>query len=302
MFASEPITLSFDSIGKTTVSATEPFTGVIRLAFIPTEPETILGNETLQVSSSTGLRRLIYHAGVYPDGGAVSWDFQKQLGSGNGKKTGGEVGTVHFNYDAKLMTGNSAAGKNVGLLMLVLPHHAPLLSKGLLLNNKRFDLQYYSIKGPLTPVVGNSWSYDEQLPDIEFDGPLHGLDPSVRSQILEQVADDIDRVLPTSAENIYGFGKQIARVAQLTHIVHQLGQSKNATSPSSNTTSQNATCADATSALLEKAQGVLSNYLDMLFSGSVSDSLLYDSNLGGIVSTEGLKNKGEDFGNGRCVG
>ena len=292
MFASEPITLSFDAIRKTTIKATEPFTGVIRLAFIPTEPETI-GDDGLQISASTGLRRLIYHAGVYPDSGAVSWEFSKPVGSGGGKK-GSDIATVHFNFETKMMTGNSA-GKGPGLLMLVLPHHTQLLSKGQLLTRKGFDLQYYCIKGPLTPVVGSSWSYDEVLPDIGFDGPLHGWNPSVRKQILDQIADDLDRVLPTRSENVYGFGKQVARVAQLAHIVHQLGKSSNATTSGNN-------CGNDPSALLEKAQGTLWHYLDMLLSGSVSDALLYDANLGGIVSTNGLYDKGEDFGNGRYVG
>jgi endoglucanase Acf2 len=166
------------------------------------------------------------------------------------------------------------------LLMLALPHHAELLPKSSLLNAKHFDLTYRCIKGTLTPVIGSTWSYDEPLLDLEFDGPLEDLDPGVRQTILDQVEDDLTRVLPTANENIYGFGKQVARLAQLTHIAHRL-QSGNA------------------SDILERSSTLLSSYLEMYLSGEVTDGLLFDSNMGGLVSANGLRDKGEDFGNGR---
>jgi endoglucanase Acf2 len=40
----------------------------------------------------------------------------------------------------------------------------------------------------------------------------------------------------------------------------------------------------------------------MFMSGNVADGVLYDSNMGGMVSANGLADKGEDFGNGRYNG
>ena len=293
MFASEPMNLVFDSIRKTTISSSDPFTGVIRLAYIPS----IQDDDS--ALSSTGLRRLIYHAGVYPLGGEVSWDFKYPASSGAKKQASlvsnstSRSATVRFNFATKTMTDNSLrpnAATN-GLLMLALPHHAQLLPKSTLLKGKRFDLEYRCVKGPLTPVIGSSWSYEEPLLDIGFDGPGKDLDPGVRNLILDQIGLDYDRVLPTRAENVYGFGKQVARLAQLVHIAHKL-QSSDSTNDEG----------DPKNSLLQKGIGLLKYYIEMFLSGEVSDSLLYDTNMGGLVSTNGLFDKGEDFGNGRYNG
>jgi endoglucanase Acf2 len=287
MFSSEPMNLVYDSLRKTTIVSSAPFTGIIRLAYIPA-----LDNDS--IISSTGLRRLIYHAGVYPTGGDVAWDFKtsasyvvkKPITSNSTSRTG----TVHFNFKTQTMTDSSLrpnAATN-GLLMFALPHHARLLPKNVMLNKKHFDLTYRCIKGPLTAVVGSTWTYEEPLLDLGFDGPLQGWDPSIRRTILDQVDKDLDRVLPNRAENIYGFGKQVARLAQLVHITHQLQADDSAD--------------DQAAKLLEKGSGLLLSYLEMFMSGNVADGVFYDSNMGGMVSANGLADKGEDFGNGRYNG
>jgi endo-1,3(4)-beta-glucanase len=297
VFASEPVTLSYNTITKTTVSAEKQFTGIIRIALVPSATSSN-DDDAVQVHSSTGLRRLIYHAGVYPVGGDVSWDFRtasSSMSSSSKKADSTSVATVHFNYATRTMTDNSQQ-TNPELLMLVLPHHAQLISKGSLLGGKHFDIEYNCIKGRLSPVVGSSWGYDEPLPDIGFDGPLQDWDLRVRTKILEQVDEDLDRLLPTKSENIYGYGKQVARLAQLTHIIVKLGEAENSTKSKSASTSSDG------DGRFQKAHDLLWNYLDMLLSGEVGDALLYDSTMGGIVSTNGLSNSGEDFGNGRYNG
>jgi endo-1,3(4)-beta-glucanase len=287
MFASEPMNLIYDSIRKTTIVSAAPFTGVIRLAYIPA----LADDSSI---SSSGLRRLIYHAGVYPTGGSVAWDFKTPASSVLKKpipsNSTSRTGTVHFNFKTQTMTDSSLlpnAATN-GLLMLALPHHARLLPTSVMLRKKHFDLTYRCIKGPLTAVVGATWSYDEPLLDLGFDGPLQGWDPSIRRTILDQVGKDLDRVLPTGTENIYGFGKQVARLAQLVHITHKLRVDNSAD--------------DQAAKLLIKGSGLLRSYLEMFLLGNVEDGVLYDSNMGGMVSANGLANKAEDFGNGRYNG
>jgi endo-1,3(4)-beta-glucanase len=287
MFSSEPMNLVYDSIRKNTIVSSAPFTGIIRLAYIPA----LADDSSI---SSTGLRRLIYHAGVYPTGGDVAWDFKTSASSVLKKpmtsNSTSRTGTVHFNFKTQTMTDSSLrpnAATN-GLLMLALPHHARLLPRSVMLNKKHFDLTYHCIKGPLTAVVGSSWTYEEPLLDLGFDGPLQGWDPSIRRTILDQVGKDLDRVLPNRSENIYGFGKQVARLAQLVHITHKL--------------QVNDSTDDQAAKLLVKGSGLLQSYLEMFMSGNVADGVLYDSNMGGMVSANGLADKGEDFGNGRYNG
>lgn len=287
MFASEPMNLVYDSIRKTTIVSSAPFSGVIRLAYIPASAD----DSSL---SSTGLRRLIYHAGVYPTGGDVAWDFKTPASSVMKKpitsNSTSRTGTVHFNFKTQTMTDSSLrpnAATN-GLLMLALPHHARLLPKSVMLRKQHFDLTYRCIKGPLTAVVGSTWTYEEPLLDFGFDGPLQGWDKGIRRTILDQVGKDLERVLPTRTENIYGFGKQVARLAQLVHITHKL--------------QVNDSTDDQAAKLLVKGSGLLRYHLEMFLSGNVEDGVLYDSNMGGIVSAHGLADKGEDFGNGRYNG
>jgi endo-1,3(4)-beta-glucanase len=290
MFTSEPINLKFDKIRKTTISAAAAYTGVIRLAYIPSGER----NDEKTFDSSTGLRRLIYHSATYPVGGQISYEFHSTMTQSSTSSTDdmSRRATVTFNYATQSMVAPALKSTSTqSLLMLALPHHAALLSDSVKLSQKKFDLKYQCIKGDMAPVIGSSWSYEEPLYDLEFDGNFRPLNESDRDLILEQVEDDLNRVLPTFAENIYGYGKQVARLAQLAHIADQLEPK---TASDENTTS--------THSLLGKAKKQLSKYLEAFLSSDVSDGLLFDSQMGGLVSSNGLHDKGEDFGNGRYNG
>lgn len=295
LFASEPISLQFDLISKTTLKATAPFSGTLRVAYIPVHNST-----DTSTFKSTGLRRLIYHAGVYPTGGQVSWDFHSSPMTASQSSTTDSSfstdrhrrATVQFAYTTNSLTDTSLrpSSKTIELLMLALPHHAQVLPAHVQLPPTKFDLTYDCIKGHLTPVVGSVWQYDEPLltdaVDLEKDVPTT-LDPGVRQVILKQVEADMLTVLPARNENIYGYGKQVARFAQLLHIASQLEHS----SQTSNNTSSVATT----------GSGTLRKYLADLLSGQMVDHLVYDSNMGGVVSEDGLSDTSADFGNGRYV-
>ena len=296
MFASEPIILVYDAQSRLKIAATSQFTGVIRLACIPAKDAA-----DTSVDSSTGLKRLIYHAGVYPVGGQVSWEFTNSKPSASSSSGGenkvtstGKYATVHLSYATQSMTDNNLRPNSPAntLLMLSLPHHATMLPKTSRLNYKHFDLSYRCIKGPLTPVLGSTWSFDEPLPTLDFDGPRSDIDQSVAQTILEQVEEDFEIVLPSVNGDIYGFGKQIARLAQLVHISSRLQRPTNS----------NVTTPDKASELLAKSSELLKGYLERLFSDQVVDGLVFDSNLGGLVSKNGLMDNRADFGNGRYNG
>ena len=96
---------------------------------------------------------------------------------------------------------------------------------------------------------------------------------------------------PTLDENVYGFGKQVARLAQLAHIASVL-------EPSSETGKAGDDSADSLTVQITK---VLHRYLSAYLLGQNRDKLLFDANFGGIVSINGLKDSQDDFGNGWYV-
>lgn len=118
---------------------------------------------------------------------------------------------------------------------------------------------------------------EEPLSNLEFGWEFQPLgNREDRDLILEQVQDDLERVLPTYSENVYGYGKQVARLAQLTNIADQLepkNKQKNATTGVS---------------VLGKATYQLAKYLEVYLSSQVSDGLLFDFKMSGLVSNNGL--------------
>ena len=365
MFSSEPISFVFDTNVRTDIVAVKSFKGTIRLAIIP--PNTKIKDSTngmVQVSSSTGLRRLVYHASVYPTGAKVDFDFRDPsatttttnsvaksvlngLASATGanvaanriaaeatmQSTGGRVANVHFRFVTKTANSNSAAAaaastESTGLLMLSLPHHAFSFTFNHMLDSKHFDLVYQCIKGSMTPVVGSVWTYEEKLPTLGFE-PLAGdyaassssysvdailSNMSIRKILSDSLEKDLMDAMPTRTENIYGFGKSVARLAQLVHISDKLAGPDNplnvnktlsnmtTTNSSSSTRSSAGSMYERASNLRQTALEKLSSYLELLLTNQLSDSLLYDASLGGLVSTDGLSDFNADFGNGRYNG
>eukprot|EP00536_Pseudo-nitzschia_multiseries_P006066 jgi/Psemu1/65414/estExt_Genemark1.C_1250008 len=294
MFASEPMNIVFDTITMTTISTTAPITGVIRLAYIP---ETGGGKS---VSTSTGVKRLIYHSDVYPVGGDVSYELHRSGSSSSSASSRAENpvdaaksnAAVTFRFETRSMLTNTVTPQtSKNLLMLALPHHVEVISESDILDGVKFDVNYECIKGPMTPVVGSSWTFDEPLYDMEFDAPIQTVDENIKEFILQQVEDDLNKVLPNAEENIYGYGKQVARLAQLAHIADEL-ETKNEKDGDS-------TAGDEETTVLSKATMQLSKYLEKFLSSDVSDSLVFDANIGGLCSKQGLLDTGEDFGNGR---
>lgn len=299
MFASEPMNLIFDKITKATVYSAGRLSGVIRLAYIQNNENGI--QKTFE--SSTGFRRLIYHSDVYPVGSFIDYAFHKSSASSlsspplhSNQKIGistvdaaSSHATVTFKFETRSMLNKTTNTDE--LMMLALPHHVEVISKSDILSNEDFDVGYTCIKGNMTPIVGSTWTFDEPLYDMEFDNPIQAVDDNIKSLILEQVQKDLAQVLPDHSENVYGYGKQVARLAQLAHIADQLEITGQGGSEKSQV--------DEKESVLTKAKMQLSKYLEAYLSSDVSDILLFDTNMGGICSINGLRDKDEDFGNGR---
>lgn len=303
VFASEPISLVFDNVRKTTVTSPKRFTGVLRIALIP-PPTTATPEEGITgIWPSTGLQRLIYHAGIYPISGDVSWSFQ----STGVLPSSGRIGTLTFKFNTATFSAPSSVTGPKQLLMLALPHHADSLPYGIQFSKSDFDLVYRCVKGPMQPVFGSTWSYEESLPALGFDGTgfksgRSYIDLTSRSRIIYSLKQDLNIGLPTFTDSIYEFGKKIARLSQLVHIARIL-KSNRVTIPSSNVTKHNMKLESddkELAKLLQQSQRVLAQSLENFLSNNMSDALVYDQNLGGLVTTNGLSNpERADFGNGR---
>lgn len=368
VFASELATLTFDTQTRTTIVVSAEnggaFTGVLRFAILPPTRDQLHGSDSVttqtstalhQILDSSGMKRLIYHAGVYPVSGAVHWSFRSVGSASNGAdgitdlptnvlnalsgnsqssssssttassttaetgKSNNRVGVVDFKFETRSFTPTTTGPKT--LLMLALPHHAQSLPLSSQLDRDNFELVYTCIKGPMRPVLGSEWSYEEPLPSLGFDGDTGSnsdrlfVSPNVRAKILTSLVEDVKLALPTATENIYGFGKQAARLAQLAHIAHVLllNGGKNTTTmttaspvpqnpvPPQPSESENAdeNANAIASSVLQEAKNILRDSLDNFLRSKVADSLVFDANLGGMVTTDGLLNSNADFGNGR---
>ena len=346
VFASSPITLIYDAAGKRTVKASEAFTGVLRFALVPppVDDDGIASagssgiHDSVQLSASSGVKRLIYHASIYPVAGHVAWEFQKEKTSGSksnlnqalssvvgdgissigstigviasGSTSSNKYATVKFEYDILSMSDTAQKSTDQPslksqLLMLALPHHVDQMSTGLL-KGDQFDLGYQCIKGMMQPVVGDSWQYEEALPTLGFDDDetLHGLstmDDTVRDSILDQVKKDLVRVLPSFDESVYGFGKQTARLAQLVHIGHMLSlpSGKTKSNPSNEEEENEKNSAHPAPGFVEDGLDALRKYVCTFLRDGQKDKLLFDSKFGGMVTNDGLEDTQADFGNGR---
>lgn len=325
LFSSEPIELKFDRIVKTTVVSTQKFSGVLRFAVIPSSP-VLDASSAKNGSTSSGLQRLIYHAGVYPVTGDVTWAFRPADSLSNLKTaaksitgavgitastaaesstpstsaTSGRVGTITFQYSTKTFSPTTAATTPKALLMLALPHHMQGLAPGSQLSGEQFDLLFRCIKGPMRPILGSSWSYDQPLPSIGFNNGWERTskalqNPVVRSKVFQSLKEDIELALPTKEENVYGFGKQAARLAQLVHIAYELQASSNLSGIGNHS---DVADADELATFMDEAVGFLTDALDHFLTNNVADYLVFDSSLGGLVSIDGLRDSGADFGNG----
>ena len=129
----------------------------------------------------------------------------------------------------------------------------------------------------------------------------------VRDTILDQVEKDLQFLLPVPNENVYGFGKQVARLANLAKIVYEF--QRHAPTNSQNDKEVHAKSKAATGAtnqqqkekldsLVMESSNLLYSYLSKFFHLIDSDNLVYDTNFGGIITWNGLLNMQEDFGNG----
>jgi len=260
LMASDSITLSLDCASKRSLKATQKFTGVLRLAVLP--PGCTI--------SGSAAKQLMAHSSVYPTGGNVITKYKA------GQSTSqSDLAEVQFSYT---IDGATSGNSTTELLMLSLPHLTPILENEAL-DFTNFDGEYKCIKGKMTPVRGNILSFTEKLTSFGFTNKHRITDTNVLNLLKQTVARDL-RLNPPTAEDSYGFGKEICRLANLALIASEVAEVDD-------------------DDLLDQALEMMKKYLKPWLDGTNKDALLYDSAFGGIITTLGLYNKMADFGNGR---
>ncbi|OLY81626.1 putative endo-1,3(4)-beta-glucanase 2 [Smittium mucronatum] len=159
------------------------------------------------------------------------------------------------------------------LLMLTLPHHRQFLQ------NPKYpstQILYTTLKGDMVGVTGPEWNlYYQTLSGAGF-GESKTIPPDYIAPITDSLkTESIDFTVKDSDNSIYFRGKELARFARLAFIAWQLRD-------------------------LNKSLYILSNLktcLEFWFESKGNNKLVYDTTWGGLVTTDGLKDQGADFGN-----
>lgn len=212
-------------------------------------------------SYELSLQALLPYVGRYPTGGVVSFSYPSVSSA-----------VMNIQYQAE--------GEG-SLLMFALPHHIPLLPTSFVDNEESKALHelygtIFCTKGRLKPVVGENWKLSYALPAIGWNyGLMDRLSTAQLDEIAMNLITEVRQILPLAVDP-YMFGKEMGRMARLALIADNLGIS------------------DAR----QEAISTLETSIIPWLQGMNHDILLYDQSYGGLVTTYGIADSGNDFGQG----
>lgn len=167
------------------------------------------------------------------------------------------------------------------LLMLALPHHAMLMTTPDQDAEENVRVQtalspLYCIKGKLLPVVGTVWLLQYNVTQVSWN---YAISDKLSTSRLDEVGVSLTsevRQQPPTAQDPYAFGKQIQRLATLALLADTLG------------------IAEARKAALYTMEEAFTPWL----LGANGNALVYDTTYGGVLSTNGIADRTDDFGSG----
>lgn len=162
------------------------------------------------------------------------------------------------------------------LLMLSLPMHREIMSSPSV-ECLCPSVSYNSIDGEMQAVVSDCWVLNESsIPAGWFS--LRGIsEPGNRREVSDVLRQEIASLKPVSTDSTYFHGKALARVARMAMIAEEVG------------------CLD----VLHKARDFLRKSMTPWMEGSFAgNALLYDPKWGGLISRNGSRDRGADFGLG----
>ncbi|XP_062199078.1 glucan endo-1,3-beta-D-glucosidase 1-like [Phragmites australis] len=163
------------------------------------------------------------------------------------------------------------------LLMLAHPLHLRLLADECAVRVLD-DFRYRSIDGDLVGVVGDSWVLRTDPVSPTWHS-ARGVSKDGVDEVVAALRKDVDGLAstPIITTSSYFYGKAIARAARLALIAEEVGYP------------------DAIPAVQRFLKATVTPWLDGSFLGN---GFFYDSKWGGLVTLQGLKDSGADFGFG----
>ncbi|KYF54174.1 hypothetical protein BE08_13360 [Sorangium cellulosum] len=158
------------------------------------------------------------------------------------------------------------------LLTMALPHHLERLEKAL-----TADLSYPTVIGDMKAVTGASWELVYPLSAIGWDAPRRVSDQWGEAVVtaLEEERGFTPAAAVVGTDPYFG-GKQLAKLARLAQIAETVGKAD----------------------LAEELRARLKSLINPWLNGTNENPFLYDTTWGGLVTTNGLEDKGADFGQG----
>jgi endo-1,3(4)-beta-glucanase len=167
------------------------------------------------------------------------------------------------------------------LLMYALPHHAQLMTTPYQNSDENVRVQtalnpIYCIKGKLLPVVGTTWLLQYNLTQVGWN---YGISDKLSISRLDEVGMSLTadvHTLPPTAQDPYAFGKQIQRMASLALLADTLG------------------IAEARKSALFVIEDAFTPWL----LATNVNALVYDTTYGGVLTTNGIADRNDDFGSG----
>ncbi|KAL6846086.1 hypothetical protein ACP4OV_023534 [Aristida adscensionis] len=163
------------------------------------------------------------------------------------------------------------------LLMLAHPLHLRLLADDCAVRVLD-DFRYRSIDGDLVGVVGDAWVLRaDPVPPTWHS--TRGVSEDGVAEVVAALRRDVDGLTSAAitTTSSYFYGKAIARAARLALIAEEVG------------------CADVIPAVQRFLRATVTPWLDGSFQGN---GFFYDAKWGGLVTLQGLKDSGADFGFG----
>jgi len=182
--------------------------------------------------------------------------------------TGVEVQAIASGDSATLSFAFSSVGDGQ-LLMMALPHHMDTLA-----GVQVTDIARPVLRGKMVGVTGEQWTLTEPLTSIEWSPPRPIADQAKLDAVRDALKGDSERTF--IAVDPYGGGKELGAMARLILIAEEISEDEIAT----------------------KLRTKLAAKIDEWLGGDVADPLMYEPTYGGLVSKNGLADRGADFGNG----
>lgn len=169
--------------------------------------------------------------------------------------------------------------KNSGdLLMLAHPLHLKLLSKNKLAATVLYDFKYRSVDGDLVGVVGDSWVLEAEPVPVTWHSN-RGIKKESYGEIVSALLKDVKELnySAVATNSSYFYGKLVGRAARFALIAEEVSFPK------------------VIPKIVKFLKESIEPWLDGTFKGN---GFLYETKWGGLVTQQGSKDAGADFGFG----